>query len=158
MYYLLKGRLSDEGGARFAWVIEAESEDEAIAQLTETEVIEEIREISVEERIEREKNELSAAIKNDYMARRYGDYPVREFCNIYKEMKSNHEMYYKALYEFNTIHRLVKRLYQRREFKKMNVEQFSDMISKLVDVKSEEELSALLQSVGVLTAAQRRKE
>lgn len=148
MYYLLKGRLSDEAGESFVWVIEAESEDAAIAQLTEVEVLEEIREISVEERIEREENELFATIKNDYMERRYSDYPVREFCNVYKEMKSDREMYYKALYEFNTIHRLVKRLYKRQEFKKMDVEQFSDLIIKLVDVKGEEELNALLQSVG----------
>ena len=53
MYYLIKGTCNDEMGGTFDWIVEANSEREAKAMLFDGEECVEIREISVEERIER---------------------------------------------------------------------------------------------------------
>ena len=53
MYYLIKGKIEDDlGCGTFEWVVEAATQEEALAKLEEGEQVESIREISVEERIE----------------------------------------------------------------------------------------------------------
>ena len=54
MYYLVKGICHDELGGSFEWVINADSKEAVLAELDETDEVLELREISVEERIERE--------------------------------------------------------------------------------------------------------
>lgn len=147
MYYLVKGLIKDDIGGSFEWVIEAESEEAAKAQLEENEILEEIREIPVEERIEREEKALFEAIKREYIIRRFGDCAVREFMHQQREMESKPEMYYKALVEYNNAHRLVKRLNRRKGFDKITMAQFFDLVNKLIDAKTEEEFNAILHSV-----------
>ena len=58
MYYLVKGICHDELGGSFEWVIDADSKEAVLAELDETDEVLELREISVEERIEREEKEI----------------------------------------------------------------------------------------------------
>lgn len=151
MYYLVIGYVKDKTtgdyDGSFDWILEAESEEAAKAQLEENEILEEIREISVEERIEREEKVLFEAIKNEYLMRRLGDCTVREYANKQREMRTNPEMYYKALVEYNKMHRLIKRLHRRNGFDKITVAQFFDLVNKLIDAETEEEFNAILHSV-----------
>ena len=72
----------------FEWIIYAESKEAAIAEVNDEwdEMVDilEVREISVEERIEREEREFLDNIKTEYLIRNYGNRPVRE----YKKYKS----------------------------------------------------------------------
>lgn len=148
MYYLVKGRTSGEfGDGTFDWVIEADSEESAKAQLDINDVLEEIREISVEERIEREEKELFESIKNEYLDRRFGHCTVREYGKQQRGMKTNPEMYYNALVECNKMHYYIKRLSRRNGFPQITIAQFFDIINKLIDAKTEEEFNSILHSV-----------
>ena len=143
----MKGFVKDDKGGSFEWILEAKSEEVAKAQLLEDEILEEIREISVEERIEREENRLFESIKNEYLLRRFGNSTIREYANQQKEMSTNPEMYYKALVEYNKMHSLTRRLNRRGGFDKITVAQFFDLVNKLMDAKTEEEFNAILRSV-----------
>ena len=148
MYYLMKGIVQDEDGeGTFEWVLEAESIEAAKAQLDENEILEKIREISVEERIEREKSALFKSIKHEYLERRFGHCNVRDFVKYQREMETDLEMYYKALVEYNKAHRLMKRLNRRNGFDKITIAQFFDLVNKLIDAQTEEEFNSILHSV-----------
>jgi hypothetical protein len=69
MYFLVTGTWQEETtqgmeGGTFEWVLEAVDQEAAIAQLEKGETLVSIREISVEERIEREERELLEGIEN----------------------------------------------------------------------------------------------
>jgi len=150
MYYLVKGFGNDEHGEyaySFEWVLEADSEEAAKAQLDENAVLEEIREISVEERIEREEKALFETIRRDYLYRRYSECSIREYGQYQRQMENDPEMYYKALVEYNKAHRLMKRLNRRNGFEKITIAQFFDLVNKLIDAKTEEEFNSILHSV-----------
>ncbi len=147
-YYLVKGLYEDEEGTgSFEWVVEADSEEDAKSKLMENEHCEEIREISLKERIEREENELRQAIKWEYVYRRYGDVPIREFSKIQKQLNEDGEIYYKALVDYNKAQRLSKRLSRRKDFGSLTMAEYKELLNKLVDAKTEEEFNAILQSV-----------
>ena len=67
MYYLVKGICHDELGGSFEWVINADSKEAVLAELDETDEVVELREISVEERIEREEREIFDNVKREYI-------------------------------------------------------------------------------------------
>lgn len=149
MFYLMRGIINDEfNDGSFEWVLEADSEEAAKSQLSENEICEEIREISVEERIEREEKSFREAVKRDYLYRRYQDCPIKEYAKYQRDMDSNPESYYKALVEFNKVNRLIKRLQRRNGFETMTMSKFFETVNKLIDAKTEEEFNKILQSVG----------
>ena len=82
------------------WVVKADSKEEAIEQIKkdiEVDEILEIREISAEERIEREQSDLLEMIKWDYLYRRCANMSIREYSKVQKEFESNLEIKYLAL-------------------------------------------------------------
>ena len=84
MYFLITGTYQDEQDVEglecgnFEWIVEADNQSAAIAQLEEGENLVSIREISVEERIEREEHELLEGIEREYIFQIVGDLPIRE--------------------------------------------------------------------------------
>lgn len=150
MYYLMKGGVKNEQGeydGSFEWVIEADSIETAKAQLDDDCELDEIREISVEERIEREQKSLIKAIKYVYLERRFGDCIVREFAKKQRQMETDPEMFYQALKEFNMMQKLYKRLSRRGGFEKITIAKFFDLVNKLIDAKTEEEFNDILHSI-----------
>ncbi len=129
------------------WVVEANSEEDAKSKLMEHEHCVDIKEISLEERIEREENDLRQAIKWEYVYRRYGDASIKEFSKIQKQLNEDGEIYYKALVDYNKAQRLLKRLARRKEFGSLSMAEYKELLNKLVDAKTEEEFNAILQSV-----------
>ena len=132
------------------WVVKADSKEEAIEQIKkdiEVDEILEIREISAEERIEREQSDLLEMIKWDYLYRRCANMSIREYSKVQKEFESNLEIKYLALQEFNKKQRLTKRLSRQEGFKDMTMAEFNEKINQLIDAKDEEEFNQILRSV-----------
>ena len=132
------------------WVISADSKKDAIEQIKEEIELDEIlelREISAEERIEREQSDLLEMVKRDYLYRRCSDMPIREYNKVRREMESNPELQYLALKEFNAKQRLTKRLSRQEGFKDMTMAEFNEKINQLIDAKDEEEFNKILRNV-----------
>ena len=132
------------------WVVQADSKEEAIEQIKkdiELDEILEIREISVEERIIREQGDLLEMVKREYLYRRCGNMPIREYNKVSREMENNPELQYLALKEFNAKQRLTKRLSRQKGFKDMTMAEFNEKINQLIDAKDEEEFNRILKSI-----------
>lgn len=145
MYYFVKGICRDEEGGSFEWVIEAESREKALSELCESDEVLEIREISVDERISREENELLENIKREYLFNRFGDLCVREYAKVQKQIQTDKEMYYKALEEHNKIMRFERRLLRYIDKEKITVSSFNKALVALCDAQTEEEFSKILE-------------
>ena len=144
MYYLVKGICHDELGGSFEWVINADSKEAVFAELDETDEVVELREISVEERIEREKKEIFDNIKREYLYNRYSDCTIKEFSKVQKQMEEDKEMYYDALLDYNKRMRFKKRLLRYIDNNVMTLAQFNKVLIALCDAKTDEEFNSIL--------------
>lgn len=144
MYYLVKGICRDEEGGSFDWVVKADSEEEVLAQLDENDEVTELREISVEERIEREEKEIFDNIKREYLLNHYGDCTIREYSKAQKQIKVDKEMYYDALVEHNKLMRFKRRLMRFVDKDVITVNQLDKMMIALCEAKTEEEFNTIL--------------
>ena len=144
MYYLVKGICHDEEGGSFDWVVKAESKEEALAQLDEKDEVTELREISVEERIEREEKEIFDNIKREYLLNHYGDRSIREYSKAQKQIEADKEMYYDALVEHNKLMRFKRRLMRSVDKDVITVNQLDKMMIALCEAKTEEEFNTIL--------------
>ena len=152
MYFLVTGTWQEEttqgmeGGA-FEWVLEAVDQEAAIAQLEKGETLESIREISVEERIEREERELLESIEREYIFQIVGDLPIREATKQMREMKANREIYYLALKSFNKRQRLTRMLKRQKGYGELSMSEYAEILNKLIDSQTEEEFNKVLASI-----------
>lgn len=144
MYYFVKGICHDELGGSFEWVINSDSKEAVLAELDETDEVLELREISVEERIEREEIELLEDVKREYLMRNYGDLSVREYCAFEKRMQTDKEMYYDALVENGKVLRFTRRLLRYIDKKTMTLDRFDKALTALCNAKTEEEFNSIL--------------
>lgn len=101
----------------------------------------------MEERIIREQGDLLEMVKREYLYRRCGNMPIREYNKISREMENNPELQYLALKEFNAKQRLTKRLSRQKGFKDMTMAEFNEKINQLIDAKDEEEFNRILKSI-----------
>ena len=148
MYYLITGTYEDEDGSgNFEWVVEAENQAAAIAQLEKGETLVSIREISVEERIEREERDLLEGIEHEYIFQIVGDLPIREANKQMREMKANREIYYLALKSFNKRQRLTRMLKRQKGFGELSMKEYKEVLNKLIDAQTEEEFNNVLNSL-----------
>ena len=144
MYYLVKGICHDEEGGSFDWVVKADSKEAVLAQLDEKDEVTELREISVEERIEREEKEIFDNIKREYLLNNYGDCTIREYSKVQKQIEADKEMYYDALVEHNKLMRFKRRLMRSVDKDVITVNQLDKMIIALCEAKTEEEFNTIL--------------
>ena len=150
MYYLIKGKIEDDlGCGTFEWVVEAATQEEALAKLEESEQVESIRKISVEERIEREERELLDTIKREYFFQIAADIPIREANKKLRELEANPENYYIALCEFNRHQRLVRILKKNKSYKDWTVGEFEEKIKQLSQATTEEEFNKIMNEENV---------
>ena len=148
MYYLITGTYEDEvGSGNFEWVVEAEDQAAAIAQLEKGETLVSIREISVEERIEREERDLLEGIEREYIFQIVGDLPIREANKQMREMKANREIYYLALKSFNKRQRLTRMLKRQKGYGDLSMTEYAETLNKLIDAQTEEEFNNVLNSL-----------
>lgn len=152
MYFLVTGTWQEETtqgmeGGTFEWVLEAVDQEAAIAQLEKGETLESIREISVEERIEREERELLESIEREYIFQIVGDLPIREATKQMREMKANREIYYLALKSFNKRQRLTRMLKRQKGYGELSMSEYAEILNKLIDSQTEEEFNKVLASI-----------
>ena len=148
MYYLITGTYEDEDGSgNFEWVVEAENQAAAIAQLEKGETLVSICEISVEERIEREERDLLEGIEREYIFQIVGDLPIREANKQMREMKANREIYYLALKSFNKRQRLMRMLKRQKGYGELSMTEYVEVLNKLIDAQTEEEFNNVLNSL-----------
>lgn len=151
MYFLITGTWQEEtaeglDGGNFEWVVEAEDQAAAIAQLEKGETLVSIREISVEERIEREERELLEGIEREYIFQIVGDLPIREANKQMREMKANRGIYYLALKSFNKRQRLTRMLKRQKGYGELSMTEYMEVLNKLIDAQTEEEFNNVLNS------------
>lgn len=153
MYYLIIGTYQDEKAiegleyGNFEWVVEADNQDSAISQLEKGETLISIREISVEERIKREEQELLDSIKREYIFQIVGDLPIREANKQIREMKANREIYYLALKSFNKRQRLMRVLKRQKGIGSLSMTEYSDVLKQLIDANNEEDFNKVLSMI-----------
>ena len=152
MYYLITGTWQEEttegvDGGDFEWVVEAENQAAAIAQLEKGETLVSIREISVEERIEREERDLLEGIEREYIFQIVGDLPIREANKQMREMKANREIYYLALKSFNKRQRLTRMLKRQKGYGELSMTEYTSIMNKLIDAQTEEEFNRVLSEI-----------
>ena len=153
MYFLITGTCQDEQDVEglecgnFEWVVEADNQAAAIAQLEKGETLVSIREISVEERIEREERELLESIEREYIFQIVGDLPIREATKQMREMKANREIYYLALKYFNKRQRLARMLKRQKGYGELSTTEYAEVLNKLIDAQTEEEFNNVLNSL-----------
>lgn len=153
MYYLIIGTYQDEKAiegleyGNFEWVVEAENQAAAIAQLEKGETLISIREISVEERIKREEKELLDSIKREYVYQIVGDLPIREANRQMKELNANPEIYYLALKSFNKRQRLMRVLKRQKGIGSLSMTECSDVLNQLIDANNEEDFNKVLSTI-----------
>lgn len=132
------------------WMVKADSKDEAIKLIKEDieldEVLE-IREISAEERIQREQNKLFEMVKGDYLDRRYRGKTLREYNKFLKEMENDPELQYIAIKEFNAKQRLTRILSWQEGFDELTIAEANNTINQLIDAKDDEEFKKILHSI-----------
>ena len=153
MYYLIIGTYQDEKViegleyGNFEWVVEADNQDSAISQLEKGETLISIREISVEERIKREEQELLDSIKREYVFQIVGDLPIREASGQMKELNANPEIYYLALKSFNKRQRLMRVLKRQKGIGSLSMTEYSDVLKQLIDANNEENFNKVLSMI-----------
>jgi Mg/Co/Ni transporter MgtE len=153
MYFLITGTYQDEQDVEglecgnFEWVVEADNQAAAIAQLEKGETLVSIREISVEERIEREERELLESIEREYIFQIVGDLPIREATKQMREMKANREIYYLALKYFNKRQRLARMLKRQKGVGELSTTEYAEVLNKLIDAQTEEEFNKVLGEI-----------
>ena len=153
MYYLIIGTYQDEKViegleyGNFEWVVEADNQDSAISQLEKGENLVSIREISVEERIKREEQELLDSIKREYVFQIVGDLPIREASRQMKELNANPEIYYLALKSFNKRQRLMRVLKRQKGIGSLSMTEYSDVLKQLIDANNEEDFNKVLSMI-----------
>ena len=153
MYFLITGTYQDKQDVEglecgnFEWVIEADNQVAAIAQLEKGETLISIREISVEERIKREEQELLDSIKREYVFQIVGDLPIREASRQMKELNANPEIYYLALKSFNKRQRLMRVLKRQKGIGRLSMTEYSDVLKQLIDANNEEDFNKVLSMI-----------
>ena len=153
MYFLITGTYQDEQDVEglecgnFEWVVEADNQAAAIAQLEKGENLVSIREISVEERIKREEHELMDSIKREYVFQIVGDLPIREASRQMKELNANPEIYYLALKSFNKRQRLMRVLKRQKGIGSLSMTEYSDVLKQLIDANNEEDFNKVLSMI-----------
>lgn len=153
MYYLIIGTYQDEKAiegleyGNFEWIVEADNQESAIAQLEKGETLISIREISVEERIKREEEELLKSIKREYVFQIVGDLPIREASRQMKELNANPEIHYLALKSFNKRQRLMRVLKRQKGIGSLSMTEYSDVLKQLIDANNEEDFNKVLSTI-----------
>lgn len=148
MYYLVSGT----GDGSFEWVIEADSKESArqnaMKDLSQNDKITSIAELSIDECVKREYEELSYELKRYYFESRYDikNITVKEYAAIDRQFRETADGYYKALKEFNKKLRLIRLLNRVADIEEMKLGKLKHYLNLLTRAKTEEEFNEILNN------------
>lgn len=146
MYYLIQGKAKDGSNISFDWVIKANSQEEAIEDakkdLTDNDVIEEITELTVEQCIAKENENIEYDIEEQYIRSRcdFEHVSVKEYSKMKKEFKSSRENYYEALKEANRKLSLFRWAERVLNIDDMTVKELKEVLNLVLSAKTDDEL------------------
>ena len=150
MYYLVKGKCIEEYQGTFEWVITADSKEDAILDvkkdLTKQDVITEVEELSVEQCIEREMEDIKSEIKRQYLISHY-DYenvPIRRYNEIKKEFDSSPDNFYQAVKEANMKLRLLRRIKRFVNIENVKLNDVRKFLTEAVKTENEEQITEII--------------
>lgn len=149
MYYLVSGT----GDGSFEWVIEADSVESArqnaMKDLSQKDKITSIAELSIDECVKREYDELSYEVKRYYFESRYDmkNITIKEYAAVDRQFRETTDGYYKALKEFNRKLRLLRRLERIAPIDEMKFSDLKKYLNLLSQTNTEEEFNDILNSV-----------
>ena len=146
MYYLLTGHIDNDWGGYFNFVTEAGDKESALKQLDADYICEEIREIGVEERIEREMDDLKRTVIGDYF-RKYDKLPVKFYGVARQNFNKNKESQYKALEQFNKKIRCFKIINDRKYLERLSAKEFIDNFNRLCEAEDDAEAKIILDGI-----------
>ena len=150
MYYLVKGKCGGEYQGTFEWVITADSKEDAIIDakkdLTKQDVITEVEELSVEQCVEREMEDIKGEIRRQYLISHY-DYenvPIRRYAEIKKEFDSSPDNFYQAVKEANMKLRLLRRIKRFVNVEDVKLNDVRKFLTEAVKTETEEQLTEII--------------
>ena len=149
MYYLVSGT----GDGSFEWVIEADSVESArqnaMKDLSQNDKITSIAELSIDECVKREYDDLSYEVKRYYFESRYDvkKITVQEYASIVRKFKETPDLYYKALKEFNCKLRMTRRIGRIAPIDELKYGDLKKYINLLLQAKTEEEFNEILNNL-----------
>ena len=150
MYFLVKGKCVGEYQGTFEWVITADSKEDAIIDakkdLTKQDIITEVEELSVEQCIEREMEDIKSEIKRQYLISHY-DYenvPIKRYNEIKKEFDSLPGNFYKAVKEANMKLRLLRRINRFVNVENVKLKDVRKFLTEAVQAEAEEQLTEII--------------
>lgn len=153
MYYLVKGKCVGEYQGTFEWVITADSKEDAILDakkdLTREDVITEVIELTVEQCIEREMEDIKSEIKRQYLISHY-DYEnvtIRRYNEIKKEFEKTPDNFYEAIKEANRKLRLLRRINRFIDIENLKLKDIRVFLSEAVKAETEEQLNEMINKL-----------
>lgn len=150
MYYLIKGILHDSEDPEiiegtFEWAVE--NKEEALANIRDYEEVTEVVEITLEECIAHEEKITRSYVQKDYLLRRCMDLDEEEYLAKQKELNEPSKLYLTALREYNVRELLLKRLMRQKNFRKMTMGEYLDILNELVDAKDYDEVNEIIRRI-----------
>ncbi len=149
MYYLVSGT----GDGSFEWVIEADSKESArqnaMKDLSTDDKITSVVELSIDECVKCEYDNLSYEVKRYYFESRHDmkNITVKEYAAIDRQFRETADGYYKALKEFNCKLRLLRRLERIAPVDEMKFGDLKKYLNLLSQANTEEEFNDILNTV-----------
>lgn|GEM_PF-1313346 len=150
MYYLVKGKCAGEYQGTFEWVITADSKEDAILDakkdLTREDVITEVIELTVEQCIDREMEDIKSEIKRQYLISHY-DYEnvtIRRYNEIKKEFDSSPDNFYQAVKEANMKLRLLRRIKRFVNIENVKLNDVRKFLTEAVKAETEEQITEII--------------
>ena len=141
MHYLVKGHDSE---GQFESILEAASRSEVLEQMGAGEIVENICEISAEDLIKRETENLMFSIESIYLGK-WENESVRQYGERLREYKNDPEEQYKALKQFNTMINSAKTMCRRGLTEFMSADEFIQRLWKAAEAKTAEEFEEVLK-------------
>ena len=153
MYYLLKGKCNDEYGGSWEWLIKADSKEDAIndakKDLTREDIITEVIELTVEQCIDREMEDIKSEIKRQYLISHY-DYEnvtIRRYNEIKKEFEKTPDNFYEAIKEAIRKLRLLRRINRFIDIENLKLKDIRVFLSEAVKAETEEQLNEIINKL-----------
>lgn len=155
MYYLINIRANKHErnycDFDYDWVTEARDIESARMDFEnereDYEELVEIREISVEERIQREQKEILEWIKRECMRDFTKNMTEKEYFKKQDELLNNKELEYLLLQAYKKKLKARRVVSRQKSFENLTVKEYDDIVCKIIDAQTEEQINDALKNI-----------
>ena len=150
MYYMVTAThaIDGEDGVAFEYVVNAPDIECVYSMAEDTgERVLAIREMTVLELIEREKQDLMDTVARTYVFATYKDKNLETRLQKLKEFDMQGEEFFLALKSFNERQAYLRRLLHRKKKGKIDLDKFLEIMNGLVDCTEEDDIDNLISKI-----------